>query len=116
MVGRRNGTVTLHLSRRAVIHLANKFMEGDAEDINEEVFDAVGEITNIVAGRLKAELGTEEYGISNISCPSMIVGADYHMYHFRGFKSVSVEFELQGVPAILLADRLFSTTISLSQT
>ena len=67
------------------------------------------------AGRLKAELGEEEYGIGNISCPSIIVGPDYHLYHFRGFKTVSVEFELEEIPTVHVKDRLFSTTISLSQ-
>lgn len=115
LVGRRNGTVTLHVSRRAALYLASRFTEAEIGELDEEAFDAVGEITNIVAGRLKAELGGEEYGITNISCPSIIVGGDYQVYQFRGFKTASVEFELDELPAIFFKDRLFCTTVSLSQ-
>jgi len=115
LVGKRNGTVTLNLSRRAILMLANRFTDTDHPEVNAEVFDAVGEITNIVAGRLKGELSDPQFGVTSISCPSIIVGADYHLYHFRGFQTVSVEFELEEVPIIFWRDRLFSTTVSLGR-
>lgn len=115
LVGRRNGTVTLNLSQRAVLHLANRFVEGTHDQVNEHVLDAVGEITNIVAGRLKGELSDPSFGVSTISCPSIIIGADYHVYQFRGFQTVSVEFELEELPVIFWRERLFSTTVSLSR-
>ena len=115
LVGKRNGTVTLNLSRRAVLMLAKRFTDIDHPEVNTEVLDAVGEITNIVAGRLKGELSDPSFGISNISCPSIIIGADYHVYQFRGFQTVSVEFELEELPVIFWRERLFSTTVSLSR-
>ncbi len=115
LVGRRNGTVTLGLSEMAVLHLANQFLQAELDDLTHEAYDAVGEVVNIVAGRLKGELGSEEYGITSISCPSIVVGGDYRMYQFRGFQTVSVEFELDGLPRAFLRDRLFSTTLSLSR-
>ena len=115
LVGKRNGTVTLNLSERAVLLLANRFVDANHEEVNGQVLDAVGEITNIVAGRLKGELSDPEFGVSNISCPSIIIGADYHVYQFRGFQTVSVEFELEELPIIYWRERLFSTTLSLSR-
>ncbi len=115
LIGRRNGTVTLHLSQRAVLYLAGRFLGSDPEELSHDVFDAAGEIANIVAGRLKGELGGQKYGITHISCPSMIIGGDYHVYQFRGFKTVSVEFELEELPQVFVKDRLFSTTVHLSQ-
>lgn len=114
LVGRRNGTVRMNLSKRGALFVANRFTGSESVEIDDETLDAIGEITNIIAGRLKAELPEEDYGLSNISCPSIIVGADYHVYHFRGFTTVAVEFELEGISAILLTERLFSTTVSLS--
>lgn len=115
LIGRRNGTVTLNLSQRSVLLLANRFVEGAHEEVNEQVLDAVGEITNIVAGRIKGELSDPAYGVANISCPSIIIGADYHVYQFRGFQTVSVEFELEELPVLFWRERLFSTTVSLSR-
>ncbi len=115
LVGRRNGSVTLHLSRPAVLYVAERFLGAESRGYTAEVFDAAAEIANIVAGRLKGELGGEEYGITHISCPSMIVGADYHVHPLRGFGTVSVEFEIDGLPPVLARERLVSTTVGLSQ-
>lgn len=115
LVGRRNGTVTLHLSREGVLFLARQFLGAEVEGYSADVFDAAAEITNIVAGRIKGELSGERYGVTHISCPSMIVGADYQVYSFRGFQTVSVEFELEGLPIVFAKERLFSTTIRLSK-
>lgn len=115
IVGRRSGTVTVNLPQPAALCLASKLLDSKYTELNEETLDAVGEITNIIAGKLKGELGSEKYGISNISCPSIIIGADYYMYHFRGFDAVTVEFELQDVPIVMMKDRIFSTTLALSK-
>ena len=115
LVGRRNGTVTLHLSRPGVLYVAGRFLGAEFQEHSAEVFDAVAEVANIVAGRLKGELGGERYGITHISCPSMIVGADYHVHPLRGFGMVSVEFEIDGLPMVLARERLLSTTVGLSQ-
>jgi CheY-specific phosphatase CheX len=115
LVGRRNGTVTLNISQRATLFVANKFTGSSVAEVDEEVFDAVGEITNIIAGRLKAELSTDEYQISNISCPSIVMGGDYRVHHFRGFNTVAVEFELKEISTVFVKERIFSTTVSLSQ-
>ena len=77
LVGRRTGTVTLNVSQRATLYLASQFTGSELAAVDEEVFDAVGEITNIIAGNLKAELSTDDYQITNISCPSIVMGGDY---------------------------------------
>lgn len=115
LVGRRNGTVTLNVSQRATLHLAGQFTGSTFATVDEEVFDAMGEITNIISGRLKAELSSDRYQITNISCPSIVMGGDYRVHHFSGFSTVSVEFQLPGVSSVFLHDRIFSITVSLSQ-
>lgn len=125
LAGKRSGTVTLLLSRRAAIYLAMRFLgseHAEAENemrtshmldqIREDVFDAISEITNIIAGEVKQKL--ETYGVTNISCPSIVFGADYNMYHFKGFVTASVEYEVKEIPLIYFMDRYFGVTISLT--
>jgi len=45
-------------------------------ELNGEVVDAVGELTNMVAGRAKAEL--QEYSLS-VSLPNVVTGRDYEI-------------------------------------
>ena len=115
MVGRRTGTLTLNISSRAAIYLSNAFAGTNKNELNDEVLDAVAEITNIIAGRMKAELSDTNYGITQISCPSIIIGGDYRVYHFQGFESASVEFLIPDMPAMVMFDRFFSISLALSK-
>lgn len=115
MVGRRTGTVSLNISAKGACHLSNAFSGTTHAELHEEVLDAIAEITNIIAGRLKAELGGTTYGIEQISCPSIIIGGDYRVYHFQGFDSASVEFLIPEMPAMVMFDRFFSVSLALSR-
>lgn len=115
MVGKRTGTVTMNVSSRGAIYLSNAFVGGSRTELNEDVLDAVAEITNIIAGRLKAELSATSYGINHISCPSIIIGGDYRVYHFHGFDSASVEFVIPEMPALVMLDRFFSISVAMSR-
>lgn len=113
MVGSSNGTVTLNISNKAACHVSNAFLGTENNEPSAEVLDAMGEVTNIITGRVKAEF-SEEYGISHISCPSIIIGGDYRMYHFRGFKTISMDFMLDEVKSLVFKDKLFTVTLSIS--
>lgn len=115
MVGRRTGTVTLNLSGKGALHISKAFSGIPHNELHEEVLDAIAEVANIIAGRLKAELSGTSYGIDQISCPSIIIGGDYRMYHFQGFDLISLEFLIPEMPAMVLFDRFFSVTLALSR-
>jgi chemotaxis protein CheX len=76
--GKAVGTVVLSLSREVAVKAASTMLMMDATDLNSDVVDAVGELTNMVAGAAKAEL--EEYKLS-ISLPNVILGLG-HEIHF----------------------------------
>ncbi len=65
---------------------------------NNQALDGLCEIANIIAGQAKAALSTTEYRFDRISVPSVIVGNNYSISHYRGMTSVSVEFELPEMP------------------
>jgi CheY-specific phosphatase CheX len=126
LAGKRSGTVTLLMSRRAAVYLASRFLGCEHEEsikemrdaqvelslIREDIFDAISEIGNIIAGTVKEKL--EEYGVNTISCPSIIFGADYNMYHFKGFDTASVEYEIAEIPQYFFMERYIGVAISLS--
>jgi CheY-specific phosphatase CheX len=126
LAGKRSGTLTLLMSRRAAVYLASRFLgceHAEAEQemrnaqvelslIQEDVFDAISEIANIIAGTAKDHLADQ--GVTNISCPSIIFGADYNMYHFKGFDTASIEYEIREIPQFFFMDRYIGVVISLS--
>lgn len=69
--GKAQGTVVLSLSRQAALNATEVLLQERHTEINAEVADAVGELTNIIAGGAKAKL--EPLDLS-VSLPSVITG------------------------------------------
>jgi CheY-specific phosphatase CheX len=115
LVGKNNGTVTLNLSERGMMYMVGKLVGEEPTELDESCFDAISEIGNMVAGRVKDMLVGTSFEMEHISVPSLVLGANYNVYYTRGMSTVSVEFELEGIPVMHHKDRFFSTTISLLQ-
>lgn len=76
--GRAKGTVVLSLSEEVALRAASAMLQTEVTELDEEVIDAVGELTNMLAGGAKAEL--EQYQLS-ISLPNVVTGRG-HEIHF----------------------------------
>jgi CheY-specific phosphatase CheX len=113
LCGRSNGTLTLNMTERGMLHLAGSLIGEEQKAIDEQNLDAIGEVGNMVAGCVKDALMGTEFELTNISVPSLILGASYDFYMTRGFSTVSVEFELEKLPIAYQRDRFFSATVSL---
>jgi len=113
MVGRSNGSLTLSFDERTMLHISGALMGEPQAEVNEENLDAIGEIGNMVAGRVKDALAGCDLEVTNISVPSIIMGANYAFYFTRGFNTCSVEFEVPGIAQAYMRDRFFNATISL---
>ena len=70
--GAFNGAVTLQCSKSLATRLAGELFRGEAPT-PADVLDSVGELTNMLAGNIKALLADP----SHISLPAVAFGADY---------------------------------------
>ena len=113
LVGKNSGNMTLNVSKSAMLFLAGRLIDEDQHDVTEENIDAIMELGNMLAGCVKEIFTGSEYGIDQISLPSMIAGQSYSVMYARGIQTVSVEFEITEMPVVSLGDRYFSTTVSL---
>lgn len=85
--GSHHGMVVVSLSRDAAIAIAEKMLGQRPESIDEDVIDAVGEVTNMIAGGAKTRL--EQHRLS-ISLPTVICGK----HHAISFPSNSTPLSL----------------------
>ena len=69
--GKARGTVVLSLSRHAALSATEVLLQERPPEINADVTDAVGELTNIIAGSAKAKL---EHLQLSVGLPSVITG------------------------------------------
>ena len=74
--GRAVGTVVVSLSKEVAIKAASTMLMMELDEVNDDVLDAVGEITNMVAGGAKAQL--EQYALS-ISLPNVVTGVGHNI-------------------------------------
>ena len=113
LVGKSNGTLTLNMSERAMLLMASKLLMEEQTEPNEEVYDAIAEVGNMVGGCVKECLTDSTYELRNISVPSVILGMNYNVHYTRGVHTLSVQFELEELAATIQKDRFFSVTVSL---
>ena len=114
--GAASGTLSLNASTHATIHVVNSLLEASLTELNDDVLDGIMEIGNIIAGCLKAQLDGGPFQIDQITLPSIVFGANHGVYHARNITTVTVKFELPGLPARHVFDRYFSTTVALLRT
>jgi chemotaxis protein CheX len=96
--GRAIGTVVLSLSEQVALKAASTMLMCETTEINAEVVDAVGELTNMVAGGAKAKL--EEYQLS-VSLPSVITGRNHEVRFPSDVTPICVHFETDWGPLAL---------------
>jgi chemotaxis protein CheX len=87
--GKAVGTVVLSFSKDVAIQAASHMLMSEKTEINNEVLDAVGELTNMVAGAAKSQL--VEYQLS-VSLPNVITGSDHEVRFPSDVKPICVPF------------------------
>lgn len=113
LVGRTNGSVTLSMSERAMLHIAGRLLGEEKAVLDEMAFDAIGEVGNMIGGRIKEVLIGSDYESDNISVPSVIIGQSYNVHYTRGMHTLSVEFELTDMKFSDMKERFFTTSLAL---
>ena len=112
-VGAISGSMTINTTDAAACFMAGRMVGETFTALDNQTLDGLCEIANIVAGGIKSALSASEYRFDRISVPSVVVGNNFSISHYRGMTSVSVEFELAEMPIKMGEPGLFSVNVSL---
>ena len=96
--GKAVGTVVLSLSKEVAMQAASHMLMSENTEINDDVVDAVGELTNMVAGAAKSQL--VEYQLM-VSLPNVITGLDHEVRFPSNVKPICVPFMTKWGPLAL---------------
>ncbi|NNF99865.1 MAG: chemotaxis protein CheX [Desulfobacteraceae bacterium] len=66
-----SGCVVINLSREIALQLVSALIGEEVTELNDDCTDAIGEISNMIAGNAKTDFPGET---TNISVPSVVVG------------------------------------------
>lgn len=87
--GRTAGTIVVSLSQHAALQVLSRLVGVEATSINTEVCDAVGELTNMIAGSAKAQM--ERLQLS-ISIPNVVSGKDHEVHFPSNVRPICIQF------------------------
>jgi chemotaxis protein CheX len=100
MAGEWVGNGSIHCTSDVACKLASKFLMCDFSSVNEEVLDAIGELTNMIFGGLKNDI--EEYtGPLGLSIPTVIHGKNFSARSLGHEAWIVVPFDCEGSQMIV---------------
>ena len=96
--GKAVGAAILSMSEPAALAAASHMLMCEITEISDDVLDAVGELTNMMAGAAKAEL--EGYELM-VSLPNVITGNNHEIHFPSDVQPVSIPFDTDWGPISL---------------
>ncbi len=89
------GVMTIRCSSKAGAKMASKMLGVDADKAVSEIWDALGEICNMVAGNFKNKISGLGDGCM-LSVPTVITGGDYECHSLGNSKILRINFLFDG--------------------
>ncbi len=108
-----SGFITVNMAERVAIKAVEGFLQDSFNEVTSQVVDGAGEITNLIVGGMKTKLFNTPWSISNITVPSVIIGAGYQVAYATNIDFCSLTFEHQDPEAVLAEDRILKVSVSL---
>jgi chemotaxis protein CheX len=104
--GGRRGAVVLSLSERTACRIVSRFSGEALEELGPTVFDGIGEILNIIAGRAKVAFVRETNTI-DMSLPTIVCGREHEVHRLRDAPTLLLPFasELGEFEVVLILER-----------
>jgi chemotaxis protein CheX len=99
LAGQLCGMVTLQCTARSAASMASRMLATEVQPGDKQMFDAVGEIANMVAGNFKNKLT----GIADkcmLSVPTVISGSDYSCRSMADSGPLQVTVIFEGAPVM----------------
>ena len=111
--GNVSGFITVNMAEKVALSAVGGLIQDRFDQLDAQVIDGVGEITNIISGGIKNGLAGSSWGFGNVTVPSVIVGRNYQIAYAKGLDFLSVTFEHDNKEAFLLDDRMIKVAISM---
>lgn len=87
------GSMIVSFTEKCILKVvANMLMEEPKTKIDDEVVDAVGELTNMICGGAKAQLSKLDHKF-DLATPNMVVGKDIEISYYSSAPTIVIPFE-----------------------
>ncbi len=94
MTGEATGTIAVTFDEGSILKIVSNLFGEEINDLNSDVTDAVGELTNMISGQARREL--EEAGrLFNGAIPSVISGKNHRISHITRGPIIAIPFQTE---------------------
>jgi len=100
LAGQICGVMTVRCPTKAALLMASKMLGVDAAQAGPEMWDAVGEVCNMIAGNFKNKIAGMGDGCM-LSVPTVITGADYSLRALVDSDKTEVHLVFEGLPLVV---------------
>jgi len=106
--GAAYGTMSLTFSESCIMAIVSNLLREKVTEIDDDVLDAVGELTNMICGDARGHLGEEGIRLE-AGIPTIVSGKNHLVKHINNGPRLAIPFETPDGPfvveVILVKDR-----------
>ena len=100
ITGEASGSLSISFTEECICNIVSNMFGEKVEEVNDEVRDAVGEITNMISGGARAEL--QEAGITmQGAIPTVITGKNHSISHMATGPVIAIPFTTDAGPFVV---------------
>jgi chemotaxis protein CheX len=93
LTGSATGSLALSFSEKCILKIVNNMLGEKITEINGDIRDAVGEITNMISGDARKRLEADGFKII-AAIPTVVSGKDHEIRHVLAGASIIIPFEI----------------------
>ena len=95
LTGVAHGTIAVTFEEKCILTIVSNMFGEQMDRLNEDISDAVGELTNMISGQARREL--DEIGkVFKAAIPSVITGKDHTIRHYSDGPKIAIPFKTDG--------------------
>jgi chemotaxis protein CheX len=92
LTGIANGTIAVTFEEKCILNVVSNMFGETMSELNNEIADAVGELTNMISGQARREL--EQIGkIFKAAIPSVVTGRNHSIIHYSEGPKIAIPFK-----------------------
>ncbi len=95
LAGDMNGIISVTFTEKCILYIVTGMFGEEVKELNAEIGDAVGEITNMISGQARVKL--EKQGTNlQAAIPSVVLGKNHTISHLTKQPIIALPFSTKG--------------------
>lgn len=95
ITGETNGTIAVTFDMGSILQIVSNMFGEEVTELNSEIADAVGELTNMISGQARRKL-EEDGKLFEAAIPSVVTGSNHEITHITEGPIIAIPFHTEG--------------------